>query len=105
MNEFESHIAECYLGNSKFRSDYYFLTQDKEWFIDGLGVNNICDLMTYVESDDIRDAGIIFTLPLFIPYIYVIAYRKQRSFWQLLTVTVLVCFWLWRFFLRYQFCL
>ena len=54
---------------------------------------------------DIRDAGIIFTLPLFIPYIYVIAYRKPRSFWQLLTVTVLVCFWLWRFFLRYQFCL
>lgn len=52
-----------------------------------------------------HDAGIIFTLPLFIPYIYVIAYRKQRSFWQLLTVTVLVCFWLWRFFLRYQFCL
>jgi hypothetical protein len=48
-------------GNSKFRSDYIFSTQDKEWFIDGLGVNNICDLMTYVESDDIRDAGIIFT--------------------------------------------
>ncbi|OUE77165.1 hypothetical protein AZ013_002177 [Citrobacter freundii] len=92
-------------GTVSFVLIIIFSPQDKEWFIDGLGVNNICDLMTYVESDDIRDAGIIFTLPLFIPYIYVIAYRKQRSFWQLLTVTVLVCFWLWRFFLRYQFCL
>ncbi|EEH0549057.1 YjeO family protein, partial [Salmonella enterica] len=28
--------------------------QDKEWFIDGRGINNICDVMTYLENDDIR---------------------------------------------------
>jgi hypothetical protein len=35
------------------------------------GVNNICDLMTYIENDDIRDVGIIFTLP-FYSHIYVL---------------------------------
>ena len=35
-------------GTVSFVLIIIFSTQDKEWFIDGLGVNNICDLMTYV---------------------------------------------------------
>ena len=47
-----------------------FSTQDKEWFIDGRGINNVCDVMNYIEDDDVRSVGIILTLPLFIPFIY-----------------------------------
>ncbi|WP_247754238.1 DUF2645 family protein [Citrobacter freundii] len=36
-------------GTVSFVLIIIFSTQDKEWFIDGLGVNNICDLMTYVD--------------------------------------------------------
>ncbi|HBB6607403.1 TPA: YjeO family protein, partial [Escherichia coli] len=50
----------------------FLSVQDKEWFIDGRGINNVCDVMTYLENDDIRPVGIIMTLPLFIPYIYAV---------------------------------
>ncbi len=82
-----------------------FSTQDKEWFIDGYGINNICDLMIYIENDDIRDVGVIFTLPLFIPYLYAMVWKKQRSVWQFLVMMMVVLFWLWRFIIRYQLCL
>ncbi|HDK8875592.1 TPA: YjeO family protein, partial [Escherichia coli] len=37
----------------------FLSVQDKEWFIDGRGINNVCDVMTYLENDDIRPVGII----------------------------------------------
>ncbi|HGU8977124.1 TPA: DUF2645 family protein, partial [Escherichia coli] len=27
----------------------FLSVQDKEWFIDGRGINNVCDVMTYLE--------------------------------------------------------
>lgn len=78
--------------------------QDKEWFIDGRGINNICDVMTYLENDDIRPVGVIMTLPLFIPYIYVVIWKRQRSLWQYSVIATMVFYWLWRFFIRYQIC-
>lgn len=78
--------------------------QDKEWFVDGRGINNICDVMTYLENDDIRPVGIIMTLPLFIPYIYAVIWRKQCSLWQYFVIAIILFYWLWQFFLRYQFC-
>lgn len=38
---------------------------DKEWMIDGRGINNVCDVLMYLEDDDTRDVGVIMTLPLF----------------------------------------
>lgn len=38
---------------------------DKEWMIDGRGINNVCDVLMYLEEDDTRDVGVIMTLPLF----------------------------------------
>lgn len=82
-----------------------FSTQDKEWWIGEGGIKNICDLMEYIENDDIRDAGVIMTLPIFFPVIYAI-FIKRKRYWFLNLVTILVTgFWLWKFFIRYQLCL
>lgn len=81
-----------------------FSTQDKEWFIDGRGINNVCDVMDYIEDDDVRSVGIILTLPLFIPFIYAIVWRRQRGIWQYSIMATLLLFWLWRFNIRYQLC-
>ena len=42
---------------------------DKEWMIDGRGINNVCDVLMYLEEDDTRDVGVIMTLPLFFPFL------------------------------------
>ncbi|EAV4956155.1 YjeO family protein, partial [Salmonella enterica] len=56
------------------------------------------------ENDDIRPVGVIMTLPLFIPYIYVVIWKRQRSLWQYSVIATMVFYWLWRFFIRYQIC-
>jgi len=81
-----------------------FSTQDKEWFIDGGDIKNICDVMEYIENDDVRLVGVALTIPLFFPFIYVIIWRKQRSKWQYSVAVVLLVFWLWRFIFRYYLC-
>lgn len=82
-----------------------FSTQDKEWWIGEGEIKNICDLMKWIENDDTRDAGIIFTLPLFFPAVYVLLHKKKR-YWFIYLITVLIAgFWLWQFFIRYQLCL
>jgi len=81
-----------------------FSTQDKEWFIDGGEIKNICDVMEYIENDDVRLVGVALTIPLFFPFIYVIIWRKQRSLWQYTVAVVLLVFWLWRFIFRYYLC-
>ncbi|MFC3189202.1 DUF2645 family protein [Pseudocitrobacter faecalis] len=52
-------------------------TQDKEWFIDGEGINNICDVMKYVENDDVRFGGMLMTLPLF--FLIYTFYLKRKE--------------------------
>ncbi|ECC1694614.1 hypothetical protein DPB93_19310 [Salmonella enterica subsp. salamae] len=84
---------------------WLFSIQDKEWMIGEGEINNICELMRTVENDDTRDVSIIMTLPLFFPFFYAFLYKRKRC-WYLYCVTfVMVGFWLWQFFLRYQFCL
>ena len=79
-------------------------TQDKEWFIDGHEIKNICDVMSSVENDDVRLEGMFYTLTLFTPFLYAIVLKKQRSFWQYTVVVTVAIFWLWRFVFRYQMC-
>lgn len=38
---------------------------DKEWMIDGCGINNVCDVLMYFEEDDICDVGVIMMLLFF----------------------------------------
>ncbi|MBB1199144.1 DUF2645 family protein [Enterobacteriaceae bacterium 89] len=79
--------------------------QDKEWWIRDGGIENICELMAYIENDDIREVGMILTLPVFFPVVYVILI-KRKSDWLIYLVTALIsAFWLWQFVARYQFCL
>ncbi len=69
---------------------------DKEWMIDGRGINNVCDVLMYLEEDDTRDVGVIMTLPLFFPFsgslcgektrlVYV---RHRAGYFRLLAVAV-----------------
>ncbi|SEK46016.1 Protein of unknown function [Kosakonia sacchari] len=82
-----------------------FSAQDKEWLIDGNSIKNICDLMIYIEHDDTRDVGVVMTIPLFFPFIYLLVWKKRRHWLLYLTLLSIFAFWLWRFFLRYQWCL
>ncbi len=50
---------------------------DKEWMIDGRGINNVCDVLMYLEEDDTRDVGVIMTLPLFFPFLWFALWRKN----------------------------
>ncbi|MDV5354888.1 YjeO family protein [Enterobacter asburiae] len=79
-------------------------TQDKEWLIDGVDITNICDLMISIASDDIRDIGLAVTVPLFFPFFYLMAWKRQHHWFQYLLFIAIFAFWLWRFFLRYTVC-
>ncbi|HAI3447614.1 MULTISPECIES: YjeO family protein [Escherichia] len=79
-------------------------TLDKEWMIDGRGINNICDVLEYLENDDTRDVGVIMTLPLFFPFLWFTQWRKKRGWFMYATALAIFGYWLWQFFLRYQFC-
>lgn len=78
-------------------------TLDKEWMIDGRGINNICDVLEHLENDDTRDVGVIMTLPLFFPFLWFTQWRK-RGWFMYATALAIFGYWLWQFFLRYQFC-
>lgn len=52
---------------------------DKEWMIDGRGINNVCDVLMYLEEDDTRDVGVIMTLPLFFPFLWFALWRKNAA--------------------------
>ena len=79
-------------------------TLDKEWMIDGRGINNICDVLEHLENDDTRDVGVIMTLPLFFPFLWFRQWRKKRGWFMYATALAIFGYWLWQFFLRYQFC-
>ena len=83
----------------------FFSVQDKEWWIGEGGIKNICDLMTYIENDDIRDVGIIFSLPVFFPAIYALIIKKKRHWFIYVATLFITGYWLWQFFIRYQLCL
>lgn len=82
-----------------------FSTQDKEWWIGGENIKNICDLMAYVENDDIRDFGMLVTFPVFFTCSVCILDKKSPSRFLYLIIILIAGVWLWRFIFRYQFCL
>ena len=71
----------------------------------GRGINNVCDVLMYLEDDDTRDVGVIMTLPLFFPFLWFALWRKKRGWFMYATALAIFGYWLWQFFLRYQFCL
>ncbi len=82
-----------------------FSAQDKEWWIGEGNIKNICDLMAYIENDDIRDFGMFITLPIFLPAIYLITIKRMSDRLNYLLTISIAAFWLWRFIVRYQLCL
>lgn len=82
-----------------------FSAQDKEWMIDGVSIKNICDLRTYIENDDISDVGRIITIPLFLPFVYLLVWKKKHHWFLYLIFLCIIAFWVWRFYLRYRLCL
>lgn len=71
---------------------------DKEWMIDGRGINNVCDVLMYLEDDDTRDVGVIMTLPLFFPFLWFALWRKKRGWFMYATALAIFGYWLWQFF-------
>ncbi len=64
-----------------------FSTQDKEWWIGEENIKNICDLMAYVENDDIRGFGMLITFPIFLPALYAFLIKKaHHGFLYLITI-------------------
>ncbi|HGG7209771.1 TPA: DUF2645 family protein, partial [Escherichia coli] len=47
----------------------------------------------------------IMTLPLFFPFLWFALWRKKRGWFMYATALAIFGYWLWQFFLRYQFCL
>lgn len=47
--------------------------------IDGRGINNVCDVLMYLEDDDTRDVGVM-TLPLFFPFLWFALCEKNGWF-------------------------
>ncbi|MDU1271855.1 MAG: DUF2645 family protein [Escherichia coli] len=45
------------------------------------------------------------TLPLFFPFLWFALWRKKRGWFMYATALAIFGYWLWQFFLRYQFCL
>ncbi|ALB49156.1 DUF2645 family protein [Cronobacter sakazakii] len=82
-----------------------FSVQDKEWWIGQGEIKNICDLVYYIEEDDSRNTGIIFSLPVFFPAVYAIFIKKNHHWLIWLTTLAIAGYWLWQFFIRYQLCL
>lgn len=77
---------------------------DKEWFIDGREIKNICEVMQALVVDDTRDIGGSLTFLMIVPLIYYSFHKKHRA-WHLYLMTVLlIAFWVWRFYLRFQLC-
>ncbi|MDY1037656.1 DUF2645 family protein [Lelliottia sp. CFBP8978] len=83
----------------------FLSVQDKEWLIREGSVKNICDLMKYIETDDVRDVGIVLTIPLIFPAIYTLVCIRKHYWFISFVILLITAFWLWRFFLRYQICL
>ncbi|ENT4821533.1 TPA: YjeO family protein [Citrobacter farmeri] len=81
-----------------------FSTRDKEWMIGSGEINNFCQLTRSILEDDIRDVGVIVTLPLFLPMIYTIFWKKNHHWYLWLLLTGVFAYWLWRFYLRYHWC-
>ncbi|SPX12588.1 inner membrane protein [Escherichia coli] len=43
------------------------------------------------------------TLPLFFPFLWFALWRKKRGWFMYATALAIFGYWLWQFFLRYQF--
>ena len=69
-------LCTIWFGVSVFRV-IIFSVQDKEWWIGQGEIKNICDLVYYIEEDDSRNTGIIFSLPVFFPAVYAIFIKKK----------------------------
>ena len=71
------------------------------WFI----VAFLWITITSALDKDTRDVGVIMTLPLFFPFLWFALWRKKRGWFMYATALAIFGYWLWQFFLRYQFCL
>lgn len=53
-----------------------FSTRDKEWMTGSGEINNFCQLVISIPEDDTRAFGVLMTVPLFFPLLYVIFWKK-----------------------------
>ncbi|WP_053115949.1 YjeO family protein [Erwinia iniecta] len=67
-------------------------------------IKNVCVVLEALVIDDTRDVMAPVTFLFVLPLIYMATKRKFKSAPINIITVLLLTFWLWRFFLRYQFC-
>lgn len=82
-----------------------FSTRDKEWMIGSEEITNFCQLTRSILEDDTRIVGVPITLLLFLPMLYVMFWKKIQHWYLWLLLVIVFAYWLWKFFLRYYWCL
>ena len=78
---------------------------DKEWMIDGRGINNVCDVLMFLVGDAPSAAVVLMTLLFFFLVLCFALLIVARVWFMYATALAIFGYWLWQFFLRYQFCL
>lgn len=82
-----------------------FSIVDYEWAIGEEGIENICDVMTHFNVDDMSDVGIPLTSAFIFPLIILSIYKvKQRRFFHPILTSLLAMYWWWAFFGRFLSC-
>ncbi|CAK7068002.1 DUF2645 family protein [Saezia sanguinis] len=84
---------------------YAMSVLDKEWTIGEPEIKTICDVVNYYVIDDISDGTKPLTFILCVmPLMLVSLLRLKKSpYLSFLSIGIFI-FWLWRFYLRFQFC-
>ncbi|OCQ53393.1 Inner membrane protein YjeO [Photorhabdus australis subsp. thailandensis] len=78
---------------------------EKEYYIDGIDIKNICDVYNTLVVDDTRDFDAPVSLLFLFPLFYHAAKKRFKSFFFNAISVVLLVYWAWRFFIRLIVCI
>ena len=68
-------------------------------------LKNVCIAFHALVYDDTRDVFAPVTAMLIFPFIFMAIKRRLHSTFHNATTAILILFWLWRFFIRFSYCL
>ena len=77
----------------------------EEQYIGDEGIKTVCDVMQYLVVDDSRDFTASLTLLMIMPLLWFGLRRRHRALYLTLSSLLLLIFWYWRFFGRFQLCI
>ncbi|OCQ54691.1 Inner membrane protein YjeO [Photorhabdus australis subsp. thailandensis] len=78
---------------------------EKEDYIDGQVIKNVCDVYRALVVDDIRGITAPISLLFIFPLFYTAAKKRFKSAFFNAVTLALLAYWLWRFFIRLIVCI